>query len=84
MYEYVSRSGEVSSSSAGCSVVEQDSVGRVLDIPLPNGTLLPGSTIVVPMWIRGASVGGVHEVDFMFYYEPVESSAKTRYGLKSV
>lgn len=44
----------------------------VLDIPLPNDVLKPGETVSLPMWVRGNDIGGIHEVDFLFYYEPVK------------
>ncbi|CAG5114906.1 unnamed protein product [Candidula unifasciata] len=42
----------------------------VLHIPLPKGELRPGEKVSIPMWLRGDDIGGIHEVDFMFYYEP--------------
>lgn len=51
----------------------------VIDIPIPNGKLDPESTLKVPMWIRGNDIGGIHTVNFLFYYEPVEQDTKVRY-----
>lgn len=46
----------------------------VISIPLPKGELCSEETISLPMWIRGDDTGGIHEVDFLFYYEPVKHS----------
>ncbi|CAI9716399.1 particle complex subunit 8-like isoform X1 [Octopus vulgaris] len=51
----------------------------VIDIPIPNGILKPNFTMTVPMWIRGNDVAGVHTINFLFYYEPVEQDTKIKY-----
>ncbi|RUS81108.1 hypothetical protein EGW08_011148, partial [Elysia chlorotica] len=54
----------------------------VLRIPLPDceeGQLMPGKEVRLPMWIRGDDIGGIHEVDFLFYYEPVKSLSSVRH-----
>ncbi|KAK3581188.1 hypothetical protein CHS0354_024722 [Potamilus streckersoni] len=56
-------------------------VNRVVDISIPNGILQPKSTISIPAWIRGDDIGGIHEVDFLFYYEPVQKMSKIRHRL---
>lgn len=53
-------------------------VSSVLDISLPSGTLQPKSTVSVPAWIRGNDIGGIHEINFTFYYEPVQENTKNR------
>lgn len=50
----------------------------VIDIPIPNGILKPNFTMTVPMWIRGNDVAGVHTMNFLFYYEPVEQDTKIK------
>ncbi len=50
-----------------------------LKVPLPNGLLLPGDEISVPVWIHGIATPGVHELDYLFYYEPAESTASVPY-----
>ena len=50
----------------------------VTDITLPNGTLSPGESIELPMWVRGPDKSGVHEINMMFYYESVEENPKMR------
>ncbi|XP_060083234.1 trafficking protein particle complex subunit 8-like [Ylistrum balloti] len=64
----------VSDSECMCNSISKDSVNvtRVVDIDLPSGTLQPKSTISIPAWIRGNDIGGIHEIHFMFYYEPVQ------------
>ncbi|GFR74415.1 trafficking protein particle complex subunit 8 [Elysia marginata] len=54
----------------------------VLNIPLSDcqeGQLMPGQEVKLPMWIRGDDIGGVHEVDFLFYYEPVKSLSTVKH-----
>lgn len=58
--------------------LENVTVSSVLDISLPSGTLQPKSTVSVPAWIRGNDIGGIHEIDFIFYYEPVQENTKIR------
>ncbi|MGH0149950.1 UNVERIFIED_CONTAM: hypothetical protein FKN15_016344 [Acipenser sinensis] len=41
----------------------------VIDIPLPDSVLLPGASIQLPLWLRGPDKEGVHEIQFLFYYE---------------
>ncbi|CAL1544174.1 unnamed protein product [Lymnaea stagnalis] len=53
----------------------------VLDIPLPNGALQPGETVSLPMWLRGDDIGGIHEVDLLFYYEPVKHTSSVKHRL---
>ena len=54
------------------------SLPDVLNIPLPEGALPPGGTLSLPLWLRGDDIGGVHEVDFLFYYEPVSHSSSVK------
>lgn len=66
-----------------CNSVSKDSVNvtHVVDIVLPSGTLQPKSTISIPAWIRGNDIGGIHEIHFMFYYEPVQKSPSVSHRL---
>ncbi|XP_066575699.1 trafficking protein particle complex subunit 8 isoform X2 [Amia ocellicauda] len=48
----------------------------VVDIPLPDSVLLPGTSIQLPMWLRGPDKEGVHEINFLFYYKSTESTSK--------
>nr|XP_015195016.1 PREDICTED: trafficking protein particle complex subunit 8 isoform X1 [Lepisosteus oculatus] len=48
----------------------------VVDIPLPDSVLLPGNSIQLPMWLRGPDKEGVHEINFLFYYESTEKTSK--------
>ena len=53
-------------------------LSRVIDIDIPDGTLQPKQTMCVPLWIRGNDIGGIHEVDFLFYYESAQKLDKNR------
>lgn len=44
----------------------------VAEIPLPDSTLQPGASVQLPMWLRGPDREGVHEINFLFYYESAE------------
>lgn len=47
-----------------------DSLREVVKVPLENDLLQPNAEISVPIWIHGIPISGVHELDFLFYYEP--------------
>ncbi|RXM36263.1 Trafficking protein particle complex subunit 8 [Acipenser ruthenus] len=48
----------------------------VIDIPLPDSVLLPGASIQLPLWLRGPDKEGVHEIQFLFYYESPNKLSK--------
>ncbi|XP_076873114.1 trafficking protein particle complex subunit 8 isoform X2 [Brachyhypopomus gauderio] len=48
----------------------------VAEIPLVGGVLGPGEALQIPLWLRGPDHEGVHEINFLFYYESVEKNAK--------
>ncbi|MFT7809625.1 trafficking protein particle complex subunit 8 isoform X3 [Arapaima gigas] len=48
----------------------------VVEIPLPDSVLQPGASIQLPMWLRGPDREGVHEINFLFYYESTEKTSK--------
>lgn len=79
VYQTVS---EVPNSDKNCtcsSILKSDgNVSRVVDISLTNNSLQPKNTVSVPAWIRGNDIGGVHEIHFTFYYEPVQNLPKAR------
>ena len=50
----------------------------VADIPLPDGVLGPGESTQLPLWLRGPDQEGVHEINFLFYYESAEKGGKIR------
>ncbi|XP_071092381.1 trafficking protein particle complex subunit 8-like isoform X2 [Haliotis cracherodii] len=76
-YVYQTRSvdSDISNPIDSCSV---RSVPDVIDIPIEGNILRPGDTRSLPMWLRGNDIGGVHEVDFLFYYEPLNTQAKDK------
>uniref|UniRef100_A0A671LLU7 Trafficking protein particle complex 8 n=1 Tax=Sinocyclocheilus anshuiensis TaxID=1608454 RepID=A0A671LLU7_9TELE len=48
----------------------------VAEIPLSQGVLGPGEALQIPLWLRGPDQEGVHEINFLFYYESTEKTAK--------
>ncbi|XP_073673155.1 trafficking protein particle complex subunit 8 isoform X3 [Garra rufa] len=48
----------------------------VAEIPLSRGVLGPGEALQIPLWLRGPDREGVHEINFLFYYESIEKTAK--------
>ncbi|XP_028258909.1 trafficking protein particle complex subunit 8 [Parambassis ranga] len=48
----------------------------VLEIPIDGGVLQPGASIQLPLWLRGPDKEGVHEINFLFYYESTEKGLK--------
>lgn len=51
----------------------------VMDIPIDGGTLLPGESTQLPLWLRGPDHEGVHEINFLFYYQSTEKGTQIRY-----
>uniref|UniRef100_A0A8C0KJ67 Trafficking protein particle complex subunit 8 n=1 Tax=Canis lupus dingo TaxID=286419 RepID=A0A8C0KJ67_CANLU len=51
---------------------------EVIPVPLPDTVLLPGASVQLPMWLRGPDEEGVHEINFLFYYESVKKQPKIR------
>ncbi|KAK6313879.1 hypothetical protein J4Q44_G00153380 [Coregonus suidteri] len=49
---------------------------RVVEIPLGEGTLTPGESTQLPLWLRGPDQEGVHEINFLFYFESAEKGGK--------
>uniref|UniRef100_A0A8D0GHK1 Trafficking protein particle complex subunit 8 n=1 Tax=Sphenodon punctatus TaxID=8508 RepID=A0A8D0GHK1_SPHPU len=49
---------------------------EVIDVPLPDSVLLPGASVQLPMWLRGPDEEGVHEINFLFYYESIKKHSK--------
>ncbi|XP_067368417.1 trafficking protein particle complex subunit 8 isoform X2 [Channa argus] len=48
----------------------------VVDIPIHGNTLQPGESTQLPLWLRGPDQEGVHEINFLFYYESTEKGNK--------
>ncbi|KAJ8303460.1 hypothetical protein KUTeg_019856 [Tegillarca granosa] len=82
VYQTVS---DVPNSDKNCtcsSILKSDiNISHVVDISLTNNSLQPKNTVSVPAWIRGNDIGGIHEIHFTFYYEPVQDLPKARYRL---
>ncbi|XP_061634828.1 LOW QUALITY PROTEIN: trafficking protein particle complex subunit 8 [Phyllopteryx taeniolatus] len=66
-------------SGAACeTLVSADDFGpvsNVVDIPV-GGALEPGQSTQLPLWLRGPDQEGVHEINFLFYYESPEKGTK--------
>uniref|UniRef100_A0A452E527 Trafficking protein particle complex subunit 8 n=1 Tax=Capra hircus TaxID=9925 RepID=A0A452E527_CAPHI len=54
---------------------------EVISVPLPDTVLLPGASVQLPMWLRGPDAEGVHEINFLFYYESVKKQPKIRHRI---
>lgn len=50
----------------------------VIDIPIEGNTLQPGESTQLPLWLRGPDQEGVHEINFLFYYENIDKGNKIR------
>ncbi|XP_049910799.1 trafficking protein particle complex subunit 8 isoform X2 [Epinephelus moara] len=48
----------------------------VIEIPINGSTLQPGESTQLPLWLRGPDQEGVHEINFLFYYESTEKGLK--------
>uniref|UniRef100_A0A3B5A3T8 Trafficking protein particle complex 8 n=1 Tax=Stegastes partitus TaxID=144197 RepID=A0A3B5A3T8_9TELE len=48
----------------------------VMEIPIEGSTLQPGESTQLPLWLRGPDQEGVHEINFLFYYESTEKGLK--------
>ncbi|XP_036275711.1 trafficking protein particle complex subunit 8 isoform X5 [Pipistrellus kuhlii] len=54
---------------------------EVIPVPLPDPVLLPGASVQLPLWLRGPDEEGVHEINFLFYYESVKKLPKIRHRI---
>lgn len=50
----------------------------VIEIPIDGSILQPGQSTQLPLWLRGPDQEGVHEINFLFYYESAEKGLKIR------
>lgn len=69
----------VSSATSSDFGVASGNQPEVVDVPLPDSVLLPGASVQLPMWLRGPDEEGVHEINFLFYYESIKKHSKMRY-----
>ncbi|OQR70972.1 trafficking protein particle complex subunit 8-like, partial [Tropilaelaps mercedesae] len=69
--EMPANNGDVTCNSV--SLCEEVKTHYVMPIP-GVGSLEAGSTVSVPLWIRGPDVPGEHELALLFYYETAEPS----------
>ncbi|KAL0613451.1 Trafficking protein particle complex subunit 8, partial [Plecturocebus cupreus] len=71
----------VSSASSVDFGIGTGSQPEVIPVPLPDTVLLPGASVQLPMWLRGPDEEGVHEINFLFYYESVKKQPKIRHRI---
>nr|XP_060631206.1 trafficking protein particle complex subunit 8 isoform X3 [Anolis sagrei ordinatus] len=71
-----SLSSVTSSAASSDFGVGSGSQPEVIDVPLPECVLLPGASVQLPMWLRGPDEEGVHEINFLFYYESLRKHSK--------
>ncbi|KAK0133255.1 Trafficking protein particle complex subunit 8 [Merluccius polli] len=50
--------------------------GVAMEIPVEGGVLRPGQSAQLPLWLRGPDQEGVHEINFLFYYESAEKGGR--------
>ncbi|KAJ3598805.1 hypothetical protein NHX12_032769 [Muraenolepis orangiensis] len=50
--------------------------GAAMEIPVEGGLLRPGQSAQLPLWLRGPDTEGVHEINFLFYYESAEKGGR--------
>ena len=53
----------------------------VIRIPLDDDRLMPNAEIMLPVYVYGVQTPGVHEINFIFYYEPEEIIKEVPYRL---
>ena len=77
---HIEKFNEASSNCNLCTSADKDfsSLSRVMDINIPGGVLHPNTSATVLAWVRGNDIGGIHEVNFLFYYEPAQQMPKVR------
>lgn len=79
----------VTDSTSGCSLLtssitpvdfgfDSGKQPGVVEIPLTDSVLAPGASVQLPLWLRGPDQEGVHEINFLFYYESTEKQSKMR------
>ncbi|XP_053570976.1 trafficking protein particle complex subunit 8 isoform X2 [Bombina bombina] len=80
----------VTDSTSACSVLTSSAAPTdfgncngnqpdVVDIPLTDSVLAPGASVQLPLWLRGPDEEGVHEINFLFYYESTEKHSRMRH-----
>ena len=53
----------------------------IVKVPLSDNKLLPGDEVTMEVSVYGALTPGVHEIYFLFYYEPLELVKNVPYRL---
>lgn len=60
------------------SALDFGSLASVVEIPVGGGTLQPGESVRLPLWLRGPDQEGVHEIHFLFYYQAKDKGNKIK------
>ncbi|XP_048577205.1 trafficking protein particle complex subunit 8 isoform X2 [Nematostella vectensis] len=56
-------------------------VRRVSPVPIPGGSIPPGGSVKLPVWLGGCEDEGVQPKEFMFYYESTEQNPQMSYRI---
>ncbi|XP_038077879.1 trafficking protein particle complex subunit 8-like [Patiria miniata] len=78
VYRTVPCDGNTGGNGGEC-VVDKCRVSHVTEVPLPGGSLPPGGSVSLPLYIRGPDRSGIHEINMLFYYESAEENPKMRH-----
>lgn len=53
-------------------------ITRVSEVPIPGGSLAPGSSAKLPVWIQGHRKPGKFKREVLFYYQSAETKSLMR------
>lgn len=70
------QSTTVSSTPVLHDVSHVSEIRRVLPVAIPGGSLAPGASVKLPVWVQGCHQGGNHTRDIKFYYESEKKNSK--------
>ena len=63
------------------NIINKPKTKDIIQIPLDENILVPNKEIEMPVNIYGLDNSGVHELDLLFYYEPLETIKGVPYRL---
>ena len=58
------------------ATIKRQEVTEWKDIPLPEDKLLPGQKLQLTMLLQAPSSSGQHNIDMLYYYEPLQVTSK--------
>ena len=67
-------------SSVKCNSTASN-IRRVSEVPIPEGSLAPGYTTKLPVWIHGHKKPGRFKREALFYYQSSETNSPMRWGV---